>query len=395
MAILWLIIGLLLFVGLIILHEFGHFIMAKRNGVEVEEFGIGFPPRAKTLTKKNGTEYTLNWLPIGGFVKLKGEHDSDTEPGTYGAASTTAKIKIMMAGVVMNLAAALVLLTGLGFVGIPTLINSADHGEDQFTVARDERIVTEKVLIGSVSADSPAEQAGIQRLDTIVAVTDDSGIRTDIRTRQQLTEINTLLAGQTVTVTFEQNGELRDAPLTLRTTEESQSFDTDGFNKGYMGVVLSDYEVRRYTWSSPVVAVGLAGQMTKLTANGLWSALSGFGKMLVGLVTNNSDVREKGQIQATEQVSGPLGIFYILKYGAQQGANMIFFIVAIISLTLAIMNALPIPALDGGRLFVTLLFRALRRPLSGRAEELIHGTGFAALMILFLLITIVDVKRFV
>jgi regulator of sigma E protease len=93
-------------------------------------------------------------------------------------------------------------------------------------------------------------------------------------------------------------------------------------------------------------------------------------------------------------VSGPLGIFFILKVGAHQGISMIMFIIALISLTLAIMNVLPIPALDGGRLFVMLAFRAIRRPLRKQTEELIHGTGFAMLMVLFVLITVVDVKRF-
>src|SRR3989344_5871180 len=103
MTIILLILGLLLFVGLVVVHEFGHFIMARRGGVEVEEFGIGFPPRAKILGRKNGTTFTLNWLPLGGFVKLKGENDADTAPGSLGAAKLNTKIKIMLAGVGMNL----------------------------------------------------------------------------------------------------------------------------------------------------------------------------------------------------------------------------------------------------------------------------------------------------
>src|SRR6266568_5072552 len=129
MTVLLLILGLVLFVGLVVVHEFGHFIMARRNGVEVEEFGIGFPPRAKVLGKRNGTIYTLNWLPLGGFVKLKGEHDSDTEPGTFGAASVLAKTKIMLAGVVMNLVTALVLLTMLAIAGLPVLINKDNQNQ--------------------------------------------------------------------------------------------------------------------------------------------------------------------------------------------------------------------------------------------------------------------------
>src|SRR5476649_283634 len=103
MSILLLIIGLFLFIGLVVVHEYGHFILARRNGVEVEEFGIFFPPRLYKHRTKAGWIFSINALPLGGFVKLKGEHDSDTEPGSFGAASLVVKSKIMAAGVVMNL----------------------------------------------------------------------------------------------------------------------------------------------------------------------------------------------------------------------------------------------------------------------------------------------------
>src|SRR5829696_563176 len=103
MSVLLLILGLLLFVALVVVHEFGHYIAARRNDVVVEEFGIGFPPRAWGRKLKNGVFFTLNWLPLGGFVRLKGEHDADREIGSYGRASLWGKTQIMTAGVVMNL----------------------------------------------------------------------------------------------------------------------------------------------------------------------------------------------------------------------------------------------------------------------------------------------------
>src|SRR6266581_4953519 len=111
MGIFLLVIGILLFIGLVVVHEFGHFIAARRNGVEVEEFGIFFPPRLYRRKTKAGWDFTINLLPLGGFVRLKGEHDSDTKPGTFGAASLWVKSKIMAAGVAMNLVTALVLFT--------------------------------------------------------------------------------------------------------------------------------------------------------------------------------------------------------------------------------------------------------------------------------------------
>src|SRR3990167_8766177 len=98
MSILLLVLGLFLFVGLVVVHEFGHYLAARRNGVDVEEFGIGFPPRAYKKKLKNKVLFTLNWLPLGGFVKLKGEHDADTVKGSYGAASLKNKTKILLAG---------------------------------------------------------------------------------------------------------------------------------------------------------------------------------------------------------------------------------------------------------------------------------------------------------
>src|SRR6185312_11132914 len=124
MNIVWFVLGVLLFFGLVVVHEFGHFIMARRGGVEVEEFGIGFPPRLFAYKTKGGWVFTLNLLPLGGFVKLKGEHDTDTTPGSFGAASVWTKSKIMAAGVVMNLITAYVLLVGLAFVGMPQLVDN-------------------------------------------------------------------------------------------------------------------------------------------------------------------------------------------------------------------------------------------------------------------------------
>lgn len=393
MTIILLILGLLLFVGLVIAHEFGHFIMARRNGVEVEEFGLGFPPRAKVLGTRKGTQYTLNWLPLGGFVKLKGEHDADTTPGAYGAATIWAKIKIMMAGVFMNLATALVLLTLLALAGMPVLITKANQGENQFTVASDERIVKQRVIINYLESGSPADKAGLEVSDRVTSIIANEQTRT-IRTVTDLQAVTKEQAGQTVLLSYERDGQPDAVSVTLRTTDEVEASRGTDQPKGYLGVGSANYQVNRYTWSAPVVAIGLTGQITKLTLNAIGGALQGLGRIIAGLVTGNTEARQAGQVQATEQVSGPVGIFYILKAGAQEGIGMIMFIIALISLTLAIMNALPIPALDGGRLFVTLVYRALRRPLTARAEELIHGTGFAVLMLLFLLITIVDVGRF-
>lgn len=379
MGIILIILGLILFVGLVVVHEFGHFIAARRNGVVVEEFGIGFPPKAKTLTVKNGTEYTLNWLPLGGFVRLKGEHSAATKPGTFGAATLWAKVKIMLAGVVMNLLTAIVLLTFLALVGIPKLI------DNQFTVQSDTKIVRNDVLVGYVAPDSPAESSGILVRDKLLGYKPVDGPVPDgglvpINSADDLPAITESLAGKSAIFAVSRDGKRQDFTVQLRAQQEVEDSKNTDEPKAYLGVSPTEYTLQRSTWSAPIVAVGLVKQMTQLTLDAL-------GTLISGLLRGDT-------AKATEQVAGPVGIFVLIKNGSLLGYQFILMLIAVISLTLAIMNALPIPALDGGRLFVTLLFAAFKKPLTQKTEERIHGTGFVVLMILFVLITIVDVRRF-
>jgi len=388
MAVFFFILGLLMFIGLVIFHEFGHYIFAQRNGVEVEEFGLGFPPRAKILRKRKGTIYSLNWLPLGGFVKLKGEHDIDTEKGTFGAADTWTKVKIMMAGVVMNLIGAFVLFTIVALVGMPKILDK------QFTVGSDTKITKEVenkgvVKIGRVVKGSPAEKAGIKAEDQIVSING-----TKIDRPEKLSEVTEKFAGKAVKVII--TGELCGV---AGCKQDSIQYDaTLNKTSPYLGVAPysaeTGLEIRRSTWSAPVVAVGVMRDFTVATFKGLGTALKGLGSLTAGFFTGNKEARQAGQQQAGDQVSGPVGIFKVLYEISAQGFGLVLFVIAVISLTLAIMNALPIPALDGGRLFVMLLFRGMKKPLHQKTEERIHGTGFAVLMLLFLVITVVDIKRF-
>lgn len=367
-----LILGILLFIGLVIVHELGHFWAARKAGVKVEEFGLGFPPRAKSLGIKNGTEYTLNWLPLGGFVRLKGEHDSAKGQGTFGAAKLPNKIKIMVAGVGMNLLTAFVMLTILAWVGMPQLV------EDQYSVVSDSKVSRRDVLVAYVEPDSPAQKAGIQLRDQLTSLGTAEKGQINIQNQEQLTEITKGLAGQEVILQYRRTGikDLQSVTINLRSQNE---VDASSGKKGYLGIAPNEYVLKRSTWSAPFVSIGTIGQFTSLTFQGL-------GKALAGLFSGNAS-------QASEQVAGPVGIFVLISDGSSLGPEFILMIISIISLTLAIMNILPIPALDGGRLFVTLLYRAIKRPLKRRTEDRIHGTGFAILMLLFVLITFVDIQR--
>jgi len=391
-----LIVGLILFIGLVVVHEFGHFIMARRGGVEVEEFGLGFPPRLFKRRTKKGWLFTINLLPLGGFVKLKGEHDTDTESGSFGAASLGTKTKIMAAGVVMNLLAAFVLLTFLALVGMPQLVNN------QYVVKSDATYIQRAqtyTAAATVESGSPAAGAGIKADDEILAL----GKAPSLTTLSNINALPTLTskyAGQTVEVTYRQGnkGPVLSRTVTLRTVTEVQNARKEGKQTGYLGVsvyqVQNSLSLVRSTWSAPIVAVGDIGQFTALTFEGLGRVVVGLGSTVAGSLTGNTQARQAGQTKASSQVVGPVGVFYILKNGAGLGYRFVLMIVAVISLSLAIVNILPIPALDGGHLWLMLFSRLVKKPISPDKEEIIHATGFVVLILLVVLITIVDVKRF-
>lgn len=391
MSVFLLILGIVLFIGLILIHEWGHFIAARRNGVEVEEFGVFFPPRLYKKRMKGGWDFTINLIPLGGFVKLKGEHDTDTEPGTFGAASLWAKSKIMAAGVFMNLVTAYVILLVLAFVGMPKLL------DNQFTVASDTKVIAQaeqNVLVSSVQDGSPAAQGGLQSSDVITKIGRGEQLQ-NIETIEDLQQTTKRYAGQPVTVQYERGDELKTTTITLNTAESQQVAKPTG----YLGVgiqqVQQGSELRRSTWSAPIVAGGLIGQFTAVTFEGLGKALAGLGGIIAGAVTGNDAARQNSQAVASEQVSGPVGIVVVLHYVSELNYQFTLLIVALISLTLAIMNILPIPALDGGRLWITLIARKIfKRPLTQRAEEMVNASGFLLLIGLSIVIAVVDVRRF-
>ncbi len=373
-------LGLFLLVVLVVLHELGHAIAARRSGVMVEEFGIGFPPMAWSKKLKNGTRFSVNWLPLGGFVKLKGEHDSDKSPGSYGSLKLAGKAKILLAGVVMNWLAAALIFTVLALMGIPKVL------PNQFSLPSDSAVTVKPVVAAEVAPDSPAAASGLRRGDQILALA-----AQPIDNPQALYVATQNNAGRQVTVIYRRGSVESATNVTLRPPSEAA--------KGYLGVVPNQGQLVRSTWSAPVVGVGLTVQFTKVTFEGLGTLLADVAKGLASKFSSDRSVRQAGNralSDANSGVAGPLGILGVIFPAARQaGWVMLLFLTGIISLTLAVMNVLPIPALDGGRLFVTLLFRVLKQPLTKQREEKIHATGFMALMALVLLITVLDVGKLI
>ncbi len=388
MSIFILIIGVLLFICLVIVHEAGHFLVARRNGVEAEEFGIFFPPRIYKHKTKKGWIFSFNALPLGGFVKLKGEHDADSGKGSYGAASTWAKTKIMAAGVLMNLFTGVILLMILAWIGMPQII------PNQFNVSGASHISQQEVLVTSIQPHSPAQSIDLSAENQIVAIGKPGHLQ-KVNTITDMQRMTAALAGQEVELVYKNNGQTISKDIRLQSAAVvAQSLKTNN-PKGYLGVTLTALTIRQSNWwSAPIEAVGLSFQVLKLTVIGIGHALSGLGQIIAGLVTGNTKARENGQSVASSQVTGPVGIFVILKDSSVLGYQYMLFIIAIISLTLGLMNILPIPALDGGRLWLTLISRGLGKTLSTSFEETVNAIGMFILLALIVLVTIVDVHRF-
>jgi regulator of sigma E protease len=379
MPVLLLALGIILIICLIVVHELGHFIVARRNGVEIEEFGIFFPPRLYAHTTKAGWVFSINALPLGGFVKLKGEHDSDTEPGTFGAASLKAKTKILLAGVTMNLITGLVLFTALAAIGMPQVINN------QYTVKSNTKLLTQRVIINDVVSGSPAAKAGLRVGDELTEFTlpGNKG-QTAITEANKLRSVTQKFAGKTVVVHYVRNGSPQEKQIHFLSPNSNYE----------LGVATQQLNLDRSTWSAPLVAVGLGAQLIAATIAGLGHSLAGLGGIVAGTVTHNTVARHNGQSAATANITGPVGIYAILRASSAMGYQFVLFIVAYISLVLAFMNILPIPVVDGGRLYITLITRSLKRPLSAKREEAISLVSVIVLLFLFVLITIADVKRY-
>ena len=352
------IVGILLFALLVVIHELGHFWVARRNGVEVEEFGIGFPPRILSR-EHNGTLYSLNLLPLGGFVKMKGESDSDKRPGSLGSKSLWSKAKILLAGVGMNIVAAFAIILVLALTQLPSLIPG------QYNISDNQTIVRDSVMVGSVVDGSPAQDSGIQAGDELITVAD-----RDIESANGLVDITEELAGELVVVEIVRDGDGKSVEVVLDAEDED----------GSLGVAPVEVETSRYTWAAPLIAVGLTGQM-------IWLVLTAVGDIFIGLLTGAG-------ADAAQDVAGPVGIVAIFQGLSDVGLSYLFFLMATISVSLAVFNALPIPALDGGRLALILGARLAGRSLSEKVESAVHGIGFMALIGLLILITYVDIQRF-
>ena len=393
--ILGIIIGLIVLTLLVLVHEWGHFIAAKKNGVKVNEFGIGFPPRAIGWIKKDGkwvklkkSEWdkpqkslilSINWLPIGGFCAMDGESDADVRKGTFGAATFWQKTKILFAGVTMNWLVAFIILTILAVTGMPEFI------DNQFFLAGDNRTNPQPILVGEVLDGSPAHQAGLIAGDKIIAIAD-----RPVDSARAVAEYNQAHPGETVTYEISRNDELKTVSVTLNPADAPY----------LLGITMSESnQVLHYaTWSAPIVGAVTTVQLTGETFRGLMQMIWNLGSGLARQFSPDDSTRQSGREdigKVGDSISGPVaivGIFFPNFTAA--GPTNLAFLAAVISISLACMNVLPIPALDGGRWLLIAIYRLRKKKLTTEIEANIVSRAFVILIALIVLITILDIARF-
>ena len=433
-------VGILALTIVVTIHEFGHFIVAKKNGVNVKEFGIGFPPKAKTWlhipvkeagkyckkfkfddvktekilkkAKKKGKNkwiwiplprdewyeetgddlvpktqdyliFSLNWLPIGGFCQMDGETNIDTRKGTFGAASLWSKTKILFAGVAMNWILAFIIFTILAFTDMPELF------DNQFKIKNDTFYdETTSVAIEEVFDNTPAKSAGLKKSDIITEATANDKT-TKIASASDLQTFDNENAGNPVIYKIHRDESPEDLEIKVNLNQKSEEF--------ILGVSMSERGINKYhtTWSAPIVAAVNTIQITGETFRGLGKLVGDVCSGVVSQLSSDEAVREQGKEKigaAGDSVTGPVGIIGVLFPAiTKTGLTNILYFVAIISISLACMNVLPIPALDGGRWFLIILFeKILRRKLTPDVENKIVTRAFMLLLILAGLITILD-----
>ncbi len=356
------IITIVLFVfilgALVVIHELGHFVTARLAKVRVLEFGIGFPPRAKVMRSKGETVYTLNWLPIGGFVKLEGEDGNDADdPRSFSHQRLGTKLLILIAGVVMNIALAFVIFTGIAWLASPYM----------------------GVRFYDIVPDSPAAAAGLQPGDAVVAI---DGERYQFITGPSVLDGLRGRPGETVVLTIAgADGARRDVSVTLN---DQAAIDA---HKGALGVSQDSrpfeaYFDGVYTTNDLPSAIQIGAQQT-VRALGL--ILGGLGSLVHSVATDPT---------APPPVSGPVGIAtQIGDVFWNSGPILTLYVAAILSANLALVNILPFPPLDGGRMLMITLKRLFGARISLRAEQLTYVVGFVFLFTFIIWVTGYDIIR--
>lgn len=365
MIILTIIAFLVIFSILILVHEIGHFVMARRAGIKVEEFGIGLPPKAKTIfTDKKKTEYTLNWIPFGGFVRMFGEDSSDPkvlkDKKSFASKTIWQRTLVIVAGVVMNFLLAWVLISiGFTFGMKPFLVTEEDlaKGIEQGIVSTQDVLYIHDIVPGS-----PLDGTDVMSGDIIVNLNGEAV--------PQVTQLPEILQPNSNVKLEVLRGEDQGV-IDVMTDGEGKL----GFEVSNQDFVLEVQNVKYPIYLAPYMAAKEVGRLSILTVKML-------GSVIVSLVA---------KLTVPEGVAGPVGIAKMTHYFVQQGVMALIQFTALISISLGVINIMPFPALDGGRFLFIIYEIVARRKPNAKMEAVIHTVGFGLLMVLIFVITWNDI----
>ncbi|MBP9828312.1 RIP metalloprotease RseP [Patescibacteria group bacterium] len=358
MAILTVILFIVILSALVVAHEFGHYMAARKAGMKIEEFGVGFPPRLFAWKDARGTDWSINLIPLGGFVKIFGENGHDAElPGSFASKSIPWRFLTLSGGVLMNFIVA-ALLFAFGFaVGLPAVIEDAPAGAKVSDIS---------VSVLQVLPDSPAATAGILEGDAILTI-DGAAVLTGEEARVALTP---KADGSPLSIDVRRAGEVQTFLVQPAFIEE--------VGREAVGVGVLTTGTVRYPWYL-VLPKGIEAA-TVMTIQ----VVQAFGGLIAGLVQRENVAAE---------LSGPVGIAVMTGQVASLGFSHLVQFAAMLSINLAVLNALPFPALDGGRIAFLFLEAVRRKRASARFEQGVHAAGFAFLLLLVVFVTYRDLVK--
>lgn len=382
------IIFIVILAVLILVHEFGHFFVAKLFGIRVDEFGIGYPPRALALFKWGKTLFTLNWLPFGGFVKIFGENGDSAESErpepehgpeprveeSFAKKTRVVQALVLIAGVAFNIIFAWVLISAGFMVGLPTSTSAVTDGR---------KVENARLVITMVSPDSPAFVGGLKSGDVITKIeSSDAKIESRGDVNEKTISGTEALSPEEVSDFIAQHGNERINVFYSRglTTGIAVLTPRDGIIEGRKAIGISMDTIG--TLSLPVHLAFVKGAETTISLTKL---------VAVGLATFVYDT-VRG-VSDFSQVTGPVGIVGLVGDASRLGLIYLISFTAFISINLAVINLIPFPALDGGRLLFVIIESIKRSPISPKISNLMNAVGFMLLIGLMILVTVHDVIK--
>jgi len=356
-------IFILILAVLIIVHEYGHFIVAKKWGIRVDEFGLGYPPRAKVLFKRKGTLFTLNWIPFGGFVKIFGEDpdQQSLEGDDKGVALTSksrfAQATVMFAGPLFNFIFAWLIILVILFLGLPSAVDS-----------KNEKYVSgTKTVITEVMTDSPAAASEVMVGDAVLSAQFEGvtyGSLVDVNFSQSVSN------NKVLNLTLDRSGETIEKQISIG---EFMVGDRPG-----IGVGLQTVGIYKPPFFKAII------ESFKVTGEMIYQITFGLGSLIVDAFRGQADVTN---------LTGPVGIVSLVGDASNLGVVYLLMFIALISVNLGVINLIPFPALDGGRILFLIIEKIKGSAISPKVANTLNSVGFLILITLMLFITFRDIVK--